>query len=150
MWVIVILEPEDEVSSRYRDYNKRRHETTVLGDRPQFDHSLPARKQCRHPSDNRAPLGIRAPHGRAIINCVGSLPTGVIPRHEAAAPRDNYSVNPYRNIRPHGWAFGRLAGDTAVIRPWTLAEKSSRSGLMARWAPYVCVRVIGQCSASFP
>ena len=124
MWVIVILEPEDELSSRYRDYNKRRHERGLLGDRPQFDHSLPARNNVATHQINERRLGIRAPHGRAI-NCVGSLPTGVIPRHEAAAPRDNYSVNPYRNIRPHSWAFGRLAGDTAVIRPWTLPGKKT-------------------------
>lgn len=28
-------------------------------------------------------------------------------------------------------AFGRLAGNTAAIRSWTLGEKSSQSGIMA-------------------
>jgi hypothetical protein len=47
----------------------------------------------------------------------------------------------------HIGTSGRTVGRLGVLQATTggtLEVKSSRSGLMAHWAPYVCVRVIGQ------
>jgi hypothetical protein len=65
-WVIVILEPEDELSSLDRDFTIS-DATRLLGDRPQFDHSLPARNNVATHQINERRLGIRAPHGRELI-----------------------------------------------------------------------------------